>query len=165
MGKIKDFVKGYKLPLLLTAGSLGTWAVGATVEPELVRNFGDNAYMWRFASYIPFALAGAEASKTFWENRVGRPLTLWEKTIAYTSGAVVASAIYEGWEHYGAQAPVQEKLRYIADTVNFEGLGKNEFYAKGAVSDIVKTTLGALGIEGAKEYVSKIFKRKRKTSD
>ena len=162
MGRIKDFVKGYKLPLALTAGSLGAWAVGTTVEPELVKKFGDSAYAWRFASYIPFALAGAEASKTFWENRVGRPLTLWEKAMAYTSGAVVASAIYEGWEHYGAQAPVQEKLSYIADAVNFEGLGKNEFYAKGAVSDIAKTTLGALGIEGAKEYVSRIFTRKEK---
>ncbi|MBI2233167.1 MAG: hypothetical protein HYU56_04555 [Candidatus Aenigmarchaeota archaeon] len=146
----------YKTPLAIGAGALGTWALGATVEPELVKSLGDNAYNWRFLSSVPLALAGAEASKTYWQNSVGRGLTAGEKALAYLSGAVLASTVTEGWEHLGAKiGPIQEGLKNVGDALGTDIIGKKEFPGQGSAVDTVISTLGAGAVEGIKEYFSK----------
>ena len=146
----------YKTPLALGAGALGTWALGATVEPDMVRSIGDSAYNWRFGFSIPFALAGAEASKTYWQNRMGRDLTAGEMALAYLSGAVLASTVVEGWEHLGAKiGPIQEAAKSVGDALGTNIIGKKEFPGLDSAADTVTSTLGAGAVEGIKEYFSK----------
>jgi hypothetical protein len=154
--KAKQILKRYMAPIALTAGSLAAWGIGASVEPELVNEFGENGYLWRFATYVPFAVAGAETFKNVFEDKAGRPLTKGEKLAAYAAGAAVAASIYKGWEVFGSSGATQEILKQTADRVGTETFGKTDFYAKGRWMDVAYSTLGALGVEGVKEYASKL---------
>ncbi len=146
----------YKTPLALGAAGLGTWALGSTLEPELVRNLGENAYNWRFLFSVPLAVAGAETAKTYWQNRLGRELTSGEKAAAYVAGAAIASTGAEGWEYLGSQLqPVQETLKTIGDTLGTDIIGKKEFPGLGSPKDAVINTASAVGLESLKHYFSK----------
>jgi hypothetical protein len=144
----KKFVKDYKTPLALTAGSLALWGIGANAEPYMTAL--KDPTVWRFTSYVPFAVAGAEAGKTFWQNAKGKELSGYEKLIAYTSGAVVASVMYEGWESVGSTDAIYNGLHNA-----FGRVIQQDFAYKGSINDAIITSLGALGIEGIKESAKK----------
>jgi hypothetical protein len=132
-----ETVKEYKGPLALGAATLGAWGIGTTL---------DAPFSARFASYIPWALAGAEAVKTYWENHLERGLTPAEKVVAYATGATAFSAMYEGWEAVGPK-----------------GIGSGKTYpGMGSATDMIKTVFPTLAIEAGKEYVGNAIRRLRR---
>ncbi len=127
--------RDYKGPLALTATTLGAWGIGTAL---------DAPFDARFASYIPWALAGSEAVKTYWENHLGRELTLSEKAVAYATGATAFSAMYEGWEDVGPKGI---------------GSGKTYYPEMGSTTDMMLTVFPALAIEAGKEYIGNAIRR------
>ncbi|MBI4170451.1 MAG: hypothetical protein HY514_02065 [Candidatus Aenigmarchaeota archaeon] len=101
----------------------------------------------RFIPYGIAALGMGRANAMRYSHEVGRPLTPRETIHAYLDGAVVSSAIIEGWEHVGQY--IQPQLHAAVGDY-----AKKTFVGQGSVMDLIATTLGTGGLVAAKEWLS-----------
>jgi hypothetical protein len=109
--------------------------------------------MLRFIPYGISALAMGKANEMRYSNEVGRSLTSREKIHAYLDGAVLSSAITEGWEWAGQFIQPQMHAA-IGD------YAKPTFVGQGSAVDLIATTLGTGGLVAGKEYISKLMRKK-----